>query len=340
MNSTKLIKIYPGDSQPNAFIKNTIKILSRIKGYKIEGIPLNHKLLIRQLPHNIRYKSDVTIINWIENNLRNSNCRFSVFGGFKLLLLLLLFNLTSKNLIYIRHNLYPHGMSRHNGKVSKVIADIAEKLCSLSVVMSGHLTGADRHYIPHPLYEIENEPLISNSEGFPGNESYYVVFGSITRYKKIHQLIEKWDFGDKLLVLGSPNDSMYVNELASISSDKNVNIRAEVVSNAVAQEILLRSSGMLIPHSGPDMIVSGSFFYAATLGVPVYAIDSPFFDWLKAIYGFRGIKTFKCMDGMISFLRSGNRVLMSPCELRKEANLLFGDCVVKKAWENLLENIT
>jgi glycosyltransferase involved in cell wall biosynthesis len=111
-------------------------------------------------------------------------------------------------------------------------------------------------------------------------DKYFVVFGRIQSYKKIDRLVEMLPPDLHILVCGTCPDEEYKKKLEAFNKP-NVTIMAQFISDELARDLIVRSSGMLICHSEDDMIVSGSIVFAISLGVPVFAVETPFITWFR-----------------------------------------------------------
>lgn len=266
------IAYFPFENESNRYTDNFKKILSRF-GDIAEAPPL--KRIFGTLT---RPRFDILILNWSDNNFVNpATGRVSVFGVIKEFVRIGIYNLISRKTIFVRHNIYPHNASEQSrDMVSRIIARY-EKCFDLCWVHSGHLEEENRYYVPHPLYEIE-EAGTTSVEEFALPERYFVVFGRLMEYKNIHRLLEILPSDMHLVVCGSCKDDAYKAKLQSLAGS-NVTLMAQFISDELARDLITASSGMVICHADDDMIVSGSIIYSISLGVPVFAIETPFIRW-------------------------------------------------------------
>lgn len=109
------------------------------------------------------------------------------------------FRLHAMKVIYVRHNLYPHGMACFYAKLAKKIAGLGERFCDENASHSGRLLNRGYFYLPHPPYDL-NE-LKTNSE------KYFIIFGVFDEYKNIAAISEHWDRKETLLIAGPTKDS-------------------------------------------------------------------------------------------------------------------------------------
>ena len=148
---------------------------------------------------------------------------------------------------------------------------------------SEHMIQAGYLYIPHPLYdEIEFEQP-------PQKKIYYVIFGSITPYKGIENVIENWDLNAELLIVGSCDNQEYLEHLILLSQSKNVTINADYISEPEAATLVSGAQAMILPHMGDEMIVSGSYYFAVSFKTPVIVLKNQFYEFLKDKYNLQHI---------------------------------------------------
>jgi glycosyltransferase involved in cell wall biosynthesis len=297
MNSRLQIAYFPFENKNNRYTDNFKKILSQF-GDIAEAPPLKRVLLKFDFK---RY--DVLILNWTDNSFVNARKgTISLLGVMKEFFRIAVYKLVSRKTVFVRHNVYPHdavGASRE--KAMRIIA-LYERCFDLCWVHSGHLAEDHRYYVPHPLYEVEQSAsALPAALQLP--EKYFVVFGRIQSYKKIDKLVEMLPPDLHILVCGTCPDRQYKEKLESFGKS-NVTIMAEFISDELARDLIVRSSGMLICHSEDDMIVSGSIVYAISLGVPVFAVETPFITWFRNTVNEHMIVAASNFDDLIAKMRA------------------------------------
>ena len=269
-----LIAYSPFENENNRYTENFKKILSHFG--EIAEAPSLKKIFgtlsIRRF--------DVVILNWSDNSFVNGETgAISLFGIAKEFLRVFIFKLIARKMIFVRHNVYPHSAVGKSRETASKIIEAYEKCFDLCWVHSGHLAEDNRFYVPHPLYEMADHlPVVPDHLQLP--EKYFIVFGRIMSYKKIDQLLEILPPDIHVLVCGSCSDQAYREKLESYSKS-NITIIAEFISDELARNLIERSSGMVICHADDDMIVSGSIIFSISMGVPVFAIETPFVNWFR-----------------------------------------------------------
>lgn len=325
--SNKKILFYPRFGE-NQYTENTYECLQTFST-DIQAIePLDFSVLKSGFHH-----YDIAVVHWLDNTLVTQAKTISVLSIAKFLLKLCILKWVARKIVYVRHNLYPHAL---HGRAARIACSLINMACRVSdqcVVHSGHL--ADRHtsYIPHPLYQLETQQGESNAS--PAGP--YIVFGRIVEYKAIDRLLENW--GDvPLLIAGKVDSAAYLSQLQQIITrrrlGRHVSLQARFISDQEATAAVSASRGLILTHSDEDMIVSGSFFFAASLGVPVHAVKTPFFEWLKNNYNYPGLFIHDDIPALIAGLNHHQEI--DRAALQTAARTLFGQEVVSAAWRNLL----
>jgi len=218
-----------------------------------------------------------------------------------------------------------------HAKIATIITDIGEKLCHTKIAHSGHLTSKGYAYIPHPLYNLKLDTQYK-----PKFNNYYIMFGRIEHYKKIETIIKNWNLEETLLIAGSIGDESYLNELTSMAQGKNIKFDARFIPDNEAANLVKDSKGVILAHADEDMIVSGSFFFAITLGVPVFAIENPFFNWLKQELKFKELYLSPTPEIIVASLTKSQP--FDRAIIKKQANDFFGPDATEKSWQSVINN--
>lgn len=326
---TKIKVLTTPDVNENQYVDNVARILRSIAKVELTVVDNINFNLIKHGYHTY----DVAVIHWLENIVVSKAKRVSFRGTIKFFLKFLIIKFVSKKTIYVRHNIYPHALTGLSALVAKSLTSICMSLSDHRVVHSGHLANKHTTYIPHPLYSVEPANFSSKRRG------YYIVFGRIAEYKAIDTLLSHW--GTQLLLVAGKVDSQnYLSKLEEIvekRSAKNIEIAAKFLSDDLAATYVLNSKGLIITHHDRDMIVSGSFFFAISLGVPVYAIETPFFKWLKNEYNFYGLTLYSDIESLVNSVNSSLECSFNSERIKQAAISHFGDGKIKKYWEPLIQ---
>lgn len=330
------VLFFPKATKGNQYTENMVSILEGVTHSKIEYLPSVVFFIKHFFSRYFRKRADLLVVNWIESFLTNKRGRLSLFGVVKFFVFLVYFRFAAKKIVYVRHNIYPHNANDFAANVSMWIIGFSERFFTKVVSHSDHLSAKGYCYIPHPLYRLSD---IKDDLSYQSRENpYFIVFGRIERYKAIEKIICCWDSRNRLLIAGSVGDVDYLAELKALAAGKNINFRAEFLEEREARKLVEESRGLLLSHADEDMIVSGSFFYATTLGVPVYALRTHFLDDLEK-KGYLGLKVFQATDEMVAFLSTAGLKTANRASVLKQAEENFGYDVVGQRWQQLLESI-
>lgn len=287
------IAYFPFENKNNRYTDNFKKILSGF-GDIAEAPPLKH-MLRRVRPR----RFDVLILNWSDNSFVNDKTGgISLFGVVKEFFRIAVYRIIARKLVFVRHNVYPHEAKGASRQRAKKLIEWYEKCFDLCWVHSGHMVEGKRVYVPHPLYDVMHDASAVLSS-LPLPEKYFIVFGRIQSYKKIDQLMEHLPENMNLVICGSCPDQEYKQKLYAFNKS-NVTIIAEFISDELAKELIVASSGVVICHADDDMIISGSIVFAISLGVPVLAIETPFVRWFHDSINARMIVSASSFPDLVS----------------------------------------
>lgn len=277
--------IFPATSGFNSYIDLMVSGFES-KGYEASRF-LGIKQEFRRLGLRCFKAYDVAYINWLEDLLLNKSGKPTVWGGFSLMLYILFLKLVSKKQIYVRHNIYPHRTQQKYIPLVKKTINLIERVFSVKATHSPGNTDRGHKYIPHPLYLVGDKP--DSCESFYSYRSvasdfkpYLIFFGSISRYKGVHSLIESLRPDTNLIVAGFVSDQDYFSELKSLASGKNVMFINEKLSDREAAHLVSRATATILPHNSEEMIVSGSFFFSMSCLTPVVVLRNAFYDAIKS----------------------------------------------------------
>ena len=273
------IAYIPHEDIGNAYTERMRELLSGFGAVeRFAGI----KTLLRGLPGTLRCY-DAIIVNWQENAIvKFHSGRISLKGVAKLFVKTLLMRIFTKRLIVVHHNNYPHGTRAGSERAARNLVDAYEILFDVVLTHSGATVGMGRLYCPHPLYRSEPEPSETADAILPDN--YFLAFGRIVAYKKLDVLIQNFPPLKLLVVAGSVGDSAYARLLAGMKR-WNFIFQPGHLSESEAQRLVRSARGVVIANADEDVVVSGTFFYAMSLGCPVFAVTTPFLAWVSSRIG-------------------------------------------------------
>ncbi|WP_413739485.1 hypothetical protein ACL2XQ_17020 [Sodalis sp. RH14] len=315
------IAFYPKAKGVNDYTKNFSNILSSIgKVYEYDT-----KFEIFSFLNFNRNRYNLTIVNWLESDLIDMEGKVTVKNICKTFIKLLLINIRSEKVFYVKHNFYPHEINVTNIEKAKKWMHILVKYCDYGIVHSPIAADAYYKYVPHPLY---SKPLVSVASPHMQTNTF-IAFGRIVPYKRLERLIEIFPLGKKLLVAGGYEDTRYIDELKEISPS-NVTVMAGFINDDDARKLIASTEGVIISHSDPDMIVSGSFFYALSMGARVISVQTPFLKWAESVLGKNVVVCFESVTDMCEGLSKIPNFIPYDEETVNNIMNLFGDDVIKE----------
>ncbi len=253
MNST--IFLYPYKSKKNQyihFLSNALNQNADLSNFKIRYL-LKGKIK----------KNDTIVLNWFENCIVKKSGNVKLKGIIRLSLLLLACKIIKPNLVWVKHNHQPHYSKKSTMKISKFFMKKLEKSASSIVVHSkSALNGKNFTYIPHPLY-----PTTALNLKHSNSPKKILIFGAISRYKKVEDLLSIWPKEYALTIAGYATPS-YASKLKKIAAaqELKVDFNNNFLSDDELSKVLETHDITIIPHPEKSAIVSGAFFHAKSYG--------------------------------------------------------------------------
>jgi glycosyltransferase involved in cell wall biosynthesis len=336
MTTEMTIGLRPFVAKQNSYIQRNREILARI-GPVVE-VPPPLALLGKVLRRLCTFKSprmfDVAIIHWREDVIvlgRNTPALRGIVAYF---LSMFLYRIASRRVVYVRHNRYPHKvLPRYQDRVRRLIGK-GQSLCHAVVTHSpSYADEYEYTYIPHPLYRLDQVEAIDASDE-------YVVFGAIAEYKKIRELVEAWGCDRKLLIAGPCDDPAYLTELQNLAANKPIQFDVGYQDQNKMAKRLANSNGVIIVNDPGSMIISGTFFFALSVGVPVYVRTNSFYDWVKSTPLGDHVHVFDSVSEVADHTgKAADHRASESGSIQKAALEFFGDDAVLYAWQSLFTQI-
>jgi glycosyltransferase involved in cell wall biosynthesis len=195
------------------------------------------------------------------------------------IVLLLILKLTCAKIIWVRHNFWPHELPRKYFRQDVLLAFM--KALSTKVVTHREVSAMQSVVAPHPLYFEDRLP-----ETVRDIEFFY--FGAIRRYKGLAALLAIWPRDRRLIIAGAAPDAALLTELRELAEARGLNVEfiARFVPDAELDALLLRTKFVVQPHTEDAMIVTGTFFHAASLGANIFAARNDFSEYLRTQFEF------------------------------------------------------
>lgn len=270
-----------------------------------------------------RRRFDYLILNWIESAAYGPQGTPSIWRAARLHAYLLAAKAVAGRVVWVRHNNYPHGVISKEAKLraEKLLARIEDRV-DVVITHSPVEANGKRKYVPHPLYSTNADA--SNPLSV---KDYFFLFGHMAPYKKLDEVIRFAPPDINLVVAGPANNRAHLAQLQALAQGKsNIHLMPGFLDSAVAARIALDSRGIIVANADADMVVSGSHIYALSLGVPLFAVRTPFVDWLSNSSGLGGVHAFDSLESLLDALSRTAEAGTRPDPARVDE--LFGDAAV------------
>jgi glycosyltransferase involved in cell wall biosynthesis len=318
MNALKHIYCYPFTDVGNSYINKNVELWQSM-GHVVKSCP---DALIRdwRVP-----RADKTIVlNWYEDWMLRSN-RNPMFTLLWALLLLGIFSLSARTIIWVRHNYRPHD-SRARTFNQRILAYFLGK-AARNVVTLRPVADIHSDVIPHPLViDLKNQPVITRDIDF-------IWFGMVREYKGLDHLLRSWPHQKSLLMLGQSHDPILSGRLLSIISDRQLDRVAwhnRFIPDDELNQLLLRTKFVVLAHDDQTIIVSGAFYHAIACGANVVVRDSDFGRFVAAHHCYAHLVDMSALNTdleKLDYVPANN--------IQNDAERLYGDPVCRNAWASV-----
>ena len=269
----------PGESLANSYSALMIRAWEHA-GYDRIHLPRGWRETLRA----IRARGGTTCVaNFIEQQMISGDGKVHLSGVLSYVKYLIKLHLISKNLVFVRHDVYPHWAVGKSRAIAKKLVDLSETLAFDKVLVhSSHYKGRFRKCLPHPVFEFGG----SGPAGPPSDALVYL--GGFGSYKKLDLLIETWDRPSRLILAGECRDVAYLDSLKAKARGKNIEFVTHLLSDDEAMRLVRSCAAMIVPQSAPSYIISSTLYFGLSCGVPVICNSLPHAKEL-ANEGFPGI---------------------------------------------------
>ena len=273
------------------------------------------------------------ILNWVEDQPYIDSYGFfkSWIYFFFYLTTIICCKLTSRKIIWIKHNFKPHINKKFSYR--HMITCYLMNIFNIKETTLEDYVGA--HYIPHPLY-LDDEELTSLAESCQTTNKIKVTFfGHIKRYKGLHQALRIWPKDIPLSICGKIESPNYKRELLDIVNRRNINvvINEGFVEDSELENLLLETSHVFLPHEANTMISSGSFYHAITYGCNILATKSAFSMSKFKEHNFISISNLGSVN-----LNTLQRSVVQRREVMSDALDHYSRVKIRKSWNFILNS--
>lgn len=271
MNEVTCYIPFSSSNQYSENIKNAIKE----NGYRVCSI----KQVIRN--PRLFYKCKIINFNWYESLDKHKPALYQYILKN---LLIRLFKLSNKKLVFTLHNRIPHELVSEEGyeiRLMKLLAQKSDSIIGMCQDTRQVVADLDSHastkltIIPHPNY-VNNYPQngIENGRekyGFTSKDVVFLFLGFISPYKNVDLLIEclgsTTETNIKLLVAGSVSDQQYKSKLQSMACGYvNIVCDFRYVPDEEIADLYRCSDIIIMPYKKESVLNSGAMYLSFSLG--------------------------------------------------------------------------
>lgn len=285
---------------------------------------------------------EALLLQWIDNAMIDAKGRFSLKGYLRAFVKVAVYRLWARRIVFVRHNQYPHSTHSDDADRVRKAVDRFERHCDASIVHSpAELTSSipNRVYCPHPLYERIKDRASEDAipEPLRWTPGYFIAFGRMEPYKRLPELIDQFPEEQRLLVFGAPPRSQALREELERKQRNGVRVHPAFLDNAIIQYVVDRAAGLIVVNADKDMIASGSVVYAISMGLPVYAVETPYLIALQEMLGSEMIHIAPDLPSLMTLIAAADPNGRSKADMARIMKY-FGDDVVHNTLSKVLLN--
>lgn len=268
-------------------------------------------------------RKDYIVLNWFEDRVNYSRIPF--VGFIRSVVMLLIFRLVFRKVYWVRHNVKGHDNGRAflRGALEKMLGRLADAKIA-------HRPYEDCLYIPSPLYDRKVD--IPSVRDIP-----FLYFGAVKRYKGLTELLSVWPSHVKLVMAGKSYSNDLTVEIEQIIRSRNLNViwHNRFLSSPELDQLVARSSFVILSHMEKSMIVSGAAYHSFTYGANLLVRAGEFGKYLEK--NFTGVFTFSLSE-IATTIQQCKPVPYG--EVMSRAHEVCGDEVIGSQWRSLLNTVS
>lgn len=275
---------YPYFEKTNPYVANFRAIFAVLGEVRPLPLSIFFAVLIA-----FKRQKKYAVLNWFED--APSQVNVSLIRFIQCLTILFIFWLFRVKIIWFKHNLVPH--AKPDCIYFKILVMILSKISFKAITHRPYSTFS---YVPHPLCSPAH-PAVSLAE--PAAD-FFLIFGAVKGYKRISELLRHWPAERSLVILGFCNSASLEAEIKQVIKDRNLLVKWENTkfSDQALDDALRVCRGVVIPNNDTAMLVSGSFYMAASYGKPILMPGSDFSEYCTSV--FPGTFTFEFSEGSLA----------------------------------------
>ncbi len=275
MKEQKNLYLYPvssrgGFDSGNPYLRNLAKELG--KYFRIINLEKPSGLGILPMFRYFR-KTDIALFNWIENLPDRKAGSVQVF---LLGILLFLYHISGKKIVWIMHNKISHtrknaGKKRTVFKAMLRNADLIITHSSEGIQYGTQLNpqaGEKIFYLPHPV-----SPDKIRTHGDKPKYFDFLIWGSMMPYKGVDLFLkflqrEKLTHDYSLFIVGKFNSESYLREVKSLAGDKTT-VEDRYPSMDELQDLADRARFVLFTYNNRSVLSSGALMDTLGMGTKI-----------------------------------------------------------------------
>lgn len=315
----------------NPYIDDLVNALSRFYQIVNKGKPSRTGILnfITYL-----FKTDCYYFNWIE---KLPTHKFGKFQSVVFLLIIYVFKLAGKKIIWTMHNKLSH--TNDHLILKKVLFKTMLKQSDIILTHSSEgilygkqiypACGDKIHYFPHPVKD-------RRLNGTQEKKYDILIWGSLTPYKGTDKFLQfLYENGlekkYKILIIGKSTSPDYLKSLEEFANN-NIKIENKFISNDELQILNIQAKTVLFIYSSPSILGSGVLMDSLGFGANIIGPDvGAFADLAKENL----LETFSDFNDLVKII---NRQLTVNKLETQRANI--NRFLLENSWDKFAENIS
>jgi beta-1,4-mannosyltransferase len=318
MNNKELY-CYPLVFDTNEYIKCQARVWASL-GFTVKAAPTN---VLGSLNLISFKRKDYIVLNWFEDRVNYSRIHFT--GFIRSVVMLWIFRLIFRKVYWVRHNVKGH--DEGGAFLRSVLEEMLGRIADAKIV---HRPCEGYRYIPHPLYDRKVD--IPSLRDIP-----YLYFGAVKRYKGLTELLSVWPTHVQLVMAGKSYSDDLTAEIEQIIRSRNLNViwHNRFLSSPELDQLVARSSFVILSHMEKSMIVSGAAYHSFTYGANLLVRAGEFGKYLEK--NFTGVFTFSLSE-IATTIQQCKPVPYG--EVMSRAHEVCGDEVIGSQWRSLLNTVS
>jgi hypothetical protein len=319
MNAAKHIYCYPFTDVGNSYINKNVE-LWRSMGYVVGACP---DALLRDW--RVPRARKVIVLNWYEDWMLRAR-RSPLLSLAWAALLLAVFVVSAKNLVWVRHNHQPHDAKNRSAARSILVFLLAR--AANTVITHRAVPGIDSRVIPHPL-------VIDPAHAATATRDIeFLWFGMVREYKGLENLLRLWPGPKPLLMFGKSADPALSARLRGVIAGRglaHVAWHDRFIPDDELNLLLRRARFVVLAHDDQTIIVSGAFYHAIACGANVIVRDSDFGRYAAGQHSYAHLVDLANLEAGLAGLG-----YVPSAHIQHDATRLYGDGACRAAWAGVL----